>query len=102
MVKAGKKVIKPKFDWSGFKLLGGMGLFFTAFGPFLFWVVYTAPSGAGTESYALSTTQRLARMIPTDISSKIVMVFATVCFLFGFFMLLTALVRAFRFLLFRK
>jgi hypothetical protein len=101
MAKRVRKIVKPKFDWDGFKLLGGIGLFFSAFGPFLFWVVYTAPSES-SESYALSTTQRLARMIPNEISAKVVSVFAILSFLFGAFMVFTALYRAIRFLIYKK
>lgn len=101
MAKRVKKVVKPKFDWGGFKLLGGVGLFFCAFGIFLFWVVRTAPQGY-SESYALTTTQRLARMIPAETSSKIVVVFSVLAFLFGLFMVLVVIYRAIRFIIYKK
>lgn len=101
MAKRVRKVVKPKFDWGGFKLLGGVGLFFCAFGTFLLWVVRTAPD-SHSESYALTTTQRLTRMIPIETSSKIVAVFSVLAIAFGLFMVLVVIYRTIRFIIYKR
>jgi protein-S-isoprenylcysteine O-methyltransferase Ste14 len=101
MGKKQKMVIKPKFDWGGFKLLGGFGVLLSALGVLLFWATYTAPASV-SESYALSTGQRLVRMLPTEAKSKIAMVISVLFVLFGLFLILTATYRAIRFILFKR
>lgn len=97
-----RKVVKPKFDWDGFKLLGGGGLFFTFFGLFLFWVSYTAPDTAGSAQNSLSTTQRIIGLIPIETTSKIAMFVSALFVLFGLFLILTVFYRSIRFVLFKK
>jgi hypothetical protein len=102
MAKKQNKAYKPKFDWNGFKLFTIVGLIMSAFGTFLFWATYTAPAGKAAESFALSTTQRLTRMIPAETASKIAFFVAVLFILFGIFLLLTALYRFLRFLIFKR
>lgn len=85
----------------GLKILGGVGLLLSVFGVIQFWASYTAPVGH-SEPFALSTTQRLARMIPHEISTRIALVLATLFIVFGLFLLFTAIYRALKFLLFGK
>lgn len=102
MNKKTKNTYKIKFDWEMLKLSAGMGIVFAGLGVLLFWATYTAPVGAGTESFALSTSQRLARILPDDIKSKIAMVIAVLFMLFGVFLLLAGIYRTIRFIIFKR
>ncbi|MHC1705511.1 MAG: hypothetical protein AB9846_16545 [Tenuifilaceae bacterium] len=102
MSKKVKKHTSPKFDWEMLKLFSGIGIVSAGLGVLLFWATYTAPEGGGTESFALSTSQRVARMLPDDIKSKIAMVIAILFLLFGVFLIIAAIYRTFRFILFKK
>lgn len=102
MAKKPPKENKPKFDWEMLKLFTGVGVVSAGMGVLLFWASYTAPEGIETELYALSTIQRLVRMLPHDLKTKIAMVIAALFILFGVFLLLTAIFRTFRFIFFKK
>jgi hypothetical protein len=103
MAKRVRKEVKPKFDWSGFKLLGGVGVVMTAMGAFIFWAAYTIPEGAkATDSPNLRATQRIVRLIPDDVQSKIAMGIAVLFFLFGTFLLLSAIYRSIKFIITRR
>jgi MFS superfamily sulfate permease-like transporter len=99
-----KRANKPirKFDWSDFRLFSITGILMTGVGVLIFWATYTAPSGPATERYALSTTQRLVQMIPSDTQSKIAFVLAVMFMIFGLFLLLAAIFRGIKHLLFKK
>lgn len=102
MSKKTQKKFVPKFDWSGFRLLSITGVLMSGVGALIFWATYTAPSGPATERYALSTTQRLAQMIPSDTQSKIAFVLAVMFMLFGLFMILASIYRALRYIFLRS
>jgi di/tricarboxylate transporter len=102
MVKKQPKTHTPKFDWSGFKLFVVVGLIMSAFGTFLFWATYTAPTGHVSQMEALTTTQRLTRMIPTETATKIAFVVSVLFVLFGLFLMLTAFYRSLKFLFFKR
>jgi ABC-type antimicrobial peptide transport system permease subunit len=85
-----KKVIPTKFDREGFLLFFGMGVGFVLLGSFLGWATYTAPEGF-TESMALTTSQRLTRMLPDSTKSWIALIMSGLFVLFGVFCLLMSL-----------
>ena len=99
-----KKANKPirKFDWAGFRLLSITGILLAGVGALIFWATYTAPAGGAPERYALSTTQRLVQMIPSDTQSKIAFILAVLFMIFGLFLFLTAMFRGIKHLLFKK
>ena len=102
MGKSLKNSTKSRFDWEMLKLFTGIGVVSGGLGALLFWATYTAPANGGTESFALTTTQRLARMLPDDIKSKLAMIIAGLFILFGAFLLLTAVYRTLRYIFFRR
>ncbi len=102
MAKKPKKELKPRFDWEMLKLFTGIGILSGGIGLLLFWATYTAPEGAVTDAYALSVTQRLARLLPHDVKTKIAMVIAVLFMLFGLLLLLAAIYRTIRFILFKR
>jgi hypothetical protein len=102
MSKKAQKKFVPKFDWSGFRLLSITGILMAGVGALIFWATYTAPAGGATERYALSTTQRLVQMIPSDTQSKIAFVLAVLFMIFGLFLIIASLYRTIRFIFFKK
>jgi hypothetical protein len=102
MSKKAQKKFVPKFDWSGFRLLSITGILMAGVGALIFWATDTAPAGGAPERYALSTTQRLVQMIPSDTQSKIAFVLAVLFMLFGLFLIIASLYRTIRFIFFKK
>ncbi|WP_395715651.1 hypothetical protein [Prosthecobacter sp.] len=68
-------------------LLFWLGLGFVAFGAFLAWALLTAPEGPPRELLSATPTQRLARMVPQDIASRITLAFAGLSGVFGLLLL---------------
>ena len=77
-------------------LLFWLGLGFVAFGIFISWAVLTAPEGPPRELLSATPVQRLARMVPQDIASRITLVFAGLSGVFGVLLLVGAAVDVFR------
>jgi len=102
MARRQAKVYNSKFDWGGFKLLGGMGILMAGVGMLLFWATYTAPVVAPTELYALTASQRVVRMIPPEINSRIAIGISALFIFFGVFLFINALYRGLRFMFFKR
>lgn len=102
MVTKQIKKRKTKFDFKGFWLLNGLGIGISGIGVLILWATYTAPEGGGSESYALSTTQRLARMLPDETQSKIAAVLSILFILFGCFLLIMSFVQIIKFLILKR
>jgi len=102
MAKKPKKEFKPRFDWEMLKLFTGIGILSGGMGLLLCWASYTAPEDAVTDAYSISVAQRLARMLPHDVKTKIAMVIAVLFMLFGLLLLLTAIYRTIRFIIFKR
>ncbi|MDX9848032.1 MAG: hypothetical protein RBT74_13700 [Tenuifilaceae bacterium] len=101
MAKRVRKPIKPKFDWGGFKLIGGMGISMAAFGSFLFWVSYTVPEGVkGSDKISLS--HRIVGLIPQETQAKIAMGISALFILFGTFLILTTIYRTLKFIITKR
>lgn len=77
-------------------LLFWLGLGFVAFGTFLTWALLTAPAGPPRELLSATPAQRLARMVPQDIASRITLGFAGLSGLFGLLLLAGAFMDIFR------
>ena len=100
-----KKTFKPRFDWSGFFLLAGIGLALLAFGYFLYWGISTAPENAQpSEVLGFRPLLRAVHEIPYKTSEKIALVLAGLFMLFGGFLVINAFYRAIIFVVrsFRK
>jgi hypothetical protein len=93
MAKKVAKSYKSKFDWSGLFILLGLGVVFSGIGSLIFWATYTAPSGGPSEVNALSTTQRLVRIMPVETQSKLAFIMAVLFIIFGIFLFLFAIFR---------
>lgn len=96
-----KKIVKPKFDWEAFYMLGGIGIVSTAIGALIFWASYTAPAN-NPELLSANTMQRLVRMLPNDTTNKIASIIAILFMLFGLFLICAMVYRTIRFLLFKR
>ncbi|MBF0295522.1 MAG: hypothetical protein HQL96_10065 [Magnetococcales bacterium] len=81
----------PPPDWEKFRLGVGIGGLCIAVGTLIGWGVLTAPEGGGSHPGALTTSQRLARMLPYGLQEKIALVMAGLMVLFGLFVLLGGL-----------
>lgn len=77
-------------------LIFWLGLGFIAFGIFISWAVLTAPDGPPRALLSATPTQRLARMVPQDIASRITLAFGGLSGLFGLLLLATAMMDVFR------
>lgn len=77
-------------------LIFWLGLGFIGFGIFLSWAVLTAPEGPPRELLSATPTQRLARMVPQDIASRITLGFAGLSGVFGVLLLAGAVMDLFR------
>ncbi|MFN3076864.1 MAG: hypothetical protein ABT940_08310 [Alphaproteobacteria bacterium] len=73
----------PVFDREGFFLGVGVGGGCAAVGALIGWAVLTAPSGGPSARYALSTSQRIARLLPQSIQNWIALILAGLFVLFG-------------------
>lgn len=96
-----KKIVKSKFDWEAFYMLGGIGIASTAIGALIFWASYTAPV-SNPELLSANTMQRLVRMLPNDTSNKIAMIIAILFMLFGVFMICAMIYRTIRYILVKR
>ncbi|HNQ67468.1 MAG TPA: hypothetical protein PKN32_03750 [Bacteroidales bacterium] len=97
-----KKKYAPQFKSKDFWLFNGVGLGVGGLGVLLFWATYTVPEGGGSESYALSTTQRLARMLPEEAQMRIAAIIAILFVLFGLFLVLISFYKFFKYLIFKR
>ncbi|MBF0181848.1 MAG: hypothetical protein HQM03_17665 [Magnetococcales bacterium] len=70
-------------DWEKFRLGVGIGGMCIAVGTLIGWAVLTSPPGVGSHPGALTTSQRLARMLPDALQEKIALVMAGLFVLFG-------------------
>lgn len=105
MAKKGKQPYKPRFDWSGFFLLCGIGLALLAFGAFLFWSISTAPENAQpSEVLGFRPLMRAVHEIPYKTSEKIAFGLAWLFMFFGGFLIINAFYRGLVFIIrsFRK
>ena len=72
-----------KFDWEGFFLAGGIGLGSLLMSALFFWLSLSGVPKGPSRTMALSTTQRLARLLPADVQGTILIVMASLFGLFG-------------------
>lgn len=97
-----KKKYVPNFDIKAFWLFNGVGLGVGGLGVLLFWATATAPEGGGSESHALSTTQRLARMLPDEAQTRIAAIISILFVLFGLFLILVSFFKFIKYLIFKN
>lgn len=91
-----KQPYTPKFDWSGFKLLGITGILMLAFGLFIFWATYTAPEGVEGKA------KGIGKLFSSEVNSGFTQVLAAGFILFGGFLSGAAIFRGLKFLIMKK
>jgi hypothetical protein len=77
-----KKIIPVKFDKEGFYLTWGLAIVCIGLGILLIWATKTAPDG-NTETMALSTSQRIARLLPQSTKETLAFIMGGLFTLFG-------------------
>jgi hypothetical protein len=91
-----KQPFTPKFDWSGFKLLGITGLVMLAFGISILWITYTAPEGVEGKA------KGIGKLFSSEVRSGITQALGVGFMLFGGFLSGTAIFRGLKFLIMKK
>jgi hypothetical protein len=100
MAKKVKQPYKPRFDWSGFFLLCGIGIALIAFGYFLFWGISTAPENAQpSEVLGFRPVMRAVKEIPYETSEKLAFGLAWLFMFFGGFLVINAFYRGLIFII---
>jgi hypothetical protein len=69
-----KKIIPVKFDKEGFYMAWGLTIVCVGLGILLIWATKTAPDG-NSETMALSTSQRIVRLLPQSTNHLVVKYF---------------------------
>lgn len=77
-----KKPIPVKFDKEGFYLTWGLAIVCIGLGILLIWATKTAPDG-NSETMALSTSQRIARLLPQSTKETLAFIIGGLFTLFG-------------------
>lgn len=73
-----------KFDKEGFFIAWGLAIVFIGIGILIIWATKTAPDG-NSQTMALSTTQRVVRLLPQSTKETLAFVVGALFVLFGFF-----------------
>lgn len=77
-----KKIIPVKFDKEGFYMAWGMAIVFIGLGILLIWATKTAPD-VNSETMALSTSQRIVRLLPQSFKETLAFIMGGLFTLFG-------------------
>jgi hypothetical protein len=86
-----KRETPRRFDSEAFWMGVGVGVVCIGIGVLIVWATLTAPEGSSTQPGALSTTQRLVRMLPHTVQARLAVGFGGLMALFGVFTLVMGL-----------